>query len=108
MLALIDSLEEFITDHPIIILIVIILLRELYNLMWKHNSDKVSWRFPKTNSWGQFFWKLTIVIAIALFLGLCACLVIIPLFHVVGKLRSYLLDKAGHGDMQYHTIKIGQ
>lgn len=106
MLKLIESLEKFITDHPIIILVVVILMRELYNLIWKHNSGKVSWRFPKTNSWGQFFWKLTAVIAIALILGLCACLIIIPLFNVVGKVRSYLLEKIGHGDMQYHTIKI--
>jgi len=106
MLALIDNLEEFITDHPILILIFVLLLRELYNLIWKHNSNKVSWRFPKTDSWGQFFWKLTVVISIALFLSVCACLIIVPLFNVVGKLRSYLLEKAGHGDMQYHAIKI--
>jgi len=106
MLALIDNLVEFFTNHPLFILILVLLMREVYNLIWKHNSNKVSWRFPKTDSWGQLFWKLTVVISIALGLGLCACLIIVPLFNVVGKLRSYLLEKAGHGDMQYHTIKI--
>lgn len=106
MLAAIERTEEFFADHPILIIVVILVMREIYNLLWKHHSTKVSWQFPKTTSWLQVVWKIVVVIGIAIFLGLCSFLIIIPLLMLVGKMRKYLLKKTGHGDMQYHAVKI--
>ena len=102
----IDKIESFIADHPIVFIVILFAMREVYNLTWKHNSTRVDWNLPATDNWLDFLEKISLTIGIAVFLGLCSLLIVIPLFKILNQFRSYLLKKIGHGDMQYHTVQI--
>ena len=104
--SLLDRFEWFVADNPILFLVLLVLRRELYNLSWKHYSDNVSWRFPKTGDWSEFLGKLFVTLGLGTVLGLCAFLIVIPLFRMIGNCRSFLLDTLGHSDMAYHDVKI--
>jgi len=102
----INKIESFIANYPILFIIILFVMREIYNLTWKHHSNQVDWTLPATDNWADFLEKVCFTIGIAVFLGLCSLLIVIPLFKILNNIRSYLLKNIGHGDMQYHTVQI--
>ena len=110
MLSLLENFHSFWNFMPlyisILIVVVLVMGRELYYMVFKHNSTRVNWQFPATNTWGEFIGKVLGVLLVACIIGLIGYAIVSIVFKVTSKLRTYLLERMGYDDMLYHTQSI--
>lgn len=68
MISVIESFEEFVANHSFIFILGIIIIREFYNVFWKHYSSRVDWLFNvDTFDWGVIIaFILTILVFVLL------------------------------------------
>ena len=110
MLSVLENFHSFWNFIPlyisILIVILLILGRELYHMVFKHHSSRVDWYFPETKDWGEFFGKVLGVLLVACIVGLIGYAIVFIVFKMVSKLRTYLLERMGYNDMLYHNHSI--
>jgi len=88
-------------QYPFMLMIFGVLLRETFNIVWRHKSIDFPWTLPRISP-GQQALKISFVFMTVLLLSSAMYFLMSPVWKLVNGFRTILLCFIGCSDMLYH------
>ena len=98
---IVSKFMQIILQSPFMLMIVGVLLRETFNMVWRHKSVHFAWTLPRISP-GQQALKITFVFMTVLLLSSAMYFLMSPVWKLVSGFRTTLLCFIGCSDMLYH------
>lgn len=88
-------------QYPFMLMIIGVLLRETFNMVWRHKSIHFAWTLPRISPGHQAL-KISFVFMTVLLLSSAMYVLMSPVWTLVNGFRTKLLCFIGCSDMLYH------